>query len=85
MRKQRSRAKGKGGGDGFFFSFGGGGVATDTVGEECKTENRREGVIAVSLERNRGICFNYSKETDKAPLTAASSCFLRLCHHMTPP
>lgn len=63
----------------------GGGKATHTVGGECKTENRREGVIAVSLERNRGICFNYSKETDKAPLTAASSCFLRLCHHMTPP
>lgn len=84
MGKQRSRAKGKGGGDGGFFGWGEG-VATDTVGEECKTENRREGVIAVSLERNRGICFNYSKETDKAPLTAASSCFLRLCHHMTPP
>lgn len=85
MGKQRSRAKGKSGGDGIFFVLGGWGVATHTVGGECKTENRREGVIAVSLERNRGICFNYSKETDKAPLTAASSCFLRLCHHMTPP
>lgn len=56
-----------------------------TVGGECKRENKREAVIAVSLERNRGIGVDYSKETDKAPLTDASSCFLRLCHHMTPP
>lgn len=55
------------------------------VGGEYKTENKTEAVIAVSPERNRGIGVDYSKETDKAPLTAASSCFLRLCHHMTPP
>lgn len=55
------------------------------VGGECKTENKRETVIAVSPVRKRGISVDYSKETDKAPLTAASSCFLRLCHRMTPP
>lgn len=63
----------------------GGKKVKNTVGGERKTENKREVVIAVSLERNRGIGVDYSKETDKAPLTAASSCFLRLCHHMTPP
>ena len=57
----------------------------NTVGGECKTENKREAVIAVSPERNRGLGVDYSKETDKAPLTAASSCFLRLRHRMTPP
>lgn len=56
-----------------------------TVGGECKTENKREAVIAGSPERNREIGVDYSKETDKAPLTAASSCFPRLCHHTTPP
>lgn len=56
-----------------------------TVGGECKTGNKRDAVIAVSLERNRGTGINNRKETDKAPLTAASSCFLRLCHDMTPP
>lgn len=55
----------------------------NTEGGERKI--KRAGVIAVSPERNRGIGVDYSKETDKAPLTAASSCFLRLCHHMTPP
>lgn len=56
-----------------------------TVGGECKTENKREALIAGSPERNREIGVDYSKEMDKAPLTAASSCFPGLCHHTTPP
>lgn len=56
-----------------------------TVGGEGKTGNKRDAVIAVSLETNRGTGINNRKETDKAPLTAASSCFLGLCHDMTPP
>ena len=53
--------------------------------EESAKPKIRAGVKAASPERNRRKGVDYSKETDKAPLTAASSCFLRLCHHMTPP
>lgn len=42
-------------------------------------------MIAVSLVSNRGMHISCSEETDKAPLTDASSCFFRLCHHMTLP
>ncbi len=68
-----------------YSAWNSGAKVKNTVGGERKTENKSEAVIAVSPERNRGIGVDYSKETDKAPLTAASSCFLRLCHHMTPP
>lgn len=43
------------------------------------------GVITVSLKRSRVRGVDRNTETDKGPLTAASSCFLGLCHHMTPP
>lgn len=55
------------------------------VGGEFVTKKKSEAVIVGSLERRAGISIDYSKETDKAPLTAASSCFLQLCRHATPP
>lgn len=47
--------------------------------EENAKEGMKEVEIAVSPYGNGGV----GDETDKALLTAASSCFL--CHHMTPP
>lgn len=47
------------------------------VESERKSErNKREAAIAASRERRRGAGVDSSKETDEAPLTAASSCFL---------
>lgn len=41
--------------------------------EESASQNTREAVIVVSSGRSGGIGIDYGKETDKAPLTAASS------------
>lgn len=60
-------------------------IVKNIVGGERKTANKKERLIAASPERSSGIGIEYSKETDKGPLTAASSCFRGLCHHMTPP
>lgn len=44
--------------------------------ERESERNKREAAIAASRERRRGAGVDSSKETDEAPLTAASSCFL---------